>query len=54
MQGACICCNFAIIIILTRLKVPSKTLQKDIVKLAVVVDDDVDVVRGIRLGMCDL
>ena len=52
MQGACICCNFAIIIILTRLKVPSKTLQKDIVKLVVV--DDVDVVYGIRLGMCDL
>ena len=31
---------------------PSKTLQKDIVKLVVV--DDVDVVYGIRLGMCDL
>ena len=44
MQGACICCNFAIIIILTRLKVPSKKLQKkDIVKLVVVIVDDVDV-----------
>ena len=45
MQGTCICSKFAIIIILTRLKVPSKTLQKkDIVKLIVVVIvDDVDV-----------
>lgn len=44
MQGTCICSKFAIIIILTRLKVPSKTLQKkDIVKLVVVIVDDVDV-----------